>query len=345
MRLFSWSGRFPGWRGNARIGMTAVLVVGLVMVGSTDAARADSLQQLMEQVGPEYAKAYASPFIHTFGPNQNSNLYSTANIPFGKLVFGFGVKVMGTYMNEEDQSFRKVVQIDDLGVLDPDNPDLDGVSGTAVMSGPTIFGSTADEDIGQIDFYSNGVYLGSVDGITGFWETRWAPLFAPEAYIGGILGFKFTLRYLPTMSVGDLENITYMGYGLQWSASGLLDNFPVDLMVGFFSTKLDVENTQGLGQDKLFDSEANSYFVAVSKSWPALTVYGGYALEDSKMDVSYYYEDENFPALTQQVNFSVDGRQESRFTAGVTLDVLVDLNLEAGFGDLTTYSAGVMLGF
>ncbi len=345
MRLFSWSGRFPGWCAETRAGMTAVLVVTLVMAGSAGTARADTLQDLIQQVGPEYAEAYSSPFIHSFGPNQNSNLYSTADIPFGKLVFGFGVKMMGTHLNEADQSFRKVVQIDDLGVLDPDNPDLQGVSGTAVMSGPTIFGSSADEDIGQIDFYANGVYLGSMDGIPGFWETRWAPLFAPEAYIGGILGFKFTLRYLPTMSVGELQNITYMGYGLQWSASGLLENFPVDLMVGFFLTNLDVENTQGLGQDKLFDSEANSYFVAVSKSWPALTVYGGYALEDSKMEVNYYYADEALPALTQEVNFSVDGRQESRFTVGVTLDVLVDLNLEAGFGDLTTYSAGLMFGF
>ncbi len=345
MRLFSWSGRFPGWSGVGNAGLTAVLVVGLVIAGSAGTARADTLQQLIEQVGPEYAEAYASPFIHSFGPNQNSNLYSTAEIPFGKLVFGFGIKVMGTHLNEEDQTFSKVVQIEDLGVLDPDNPDLQGVSGTIVMSGPTIFGSTADEDIGQIDIYSNGVYLGSMDGIAGFWETRWAPLAALEGYIGGIAGFKLTLRYLPVKSVGDLEGISYMGYGLQWSASGLLDNFPVDLMVGFFRTNLDVENTQGLGQDKLFDSEANSYFVAVSKSWPALTVYGGFAIEDSKMDVSYYYEDEDIPALTQEVNFSVDGRQESRFTVGVTVDLFLDLNLEAGFGDLTTYSAGLMLGF
>jgi hypothetical protein len=41
----------------------------------------------------------------------------------------------------------------------------------------------------------------------------------------------------------------------------------------------------------------------------------------------------------------VDGRQESRFTIGLTLDILLDLNLEAGFGDMTTYSAGLMFGF
>ncbi|MEN8005896.1 MAG: DUF6588 family protein [Candidatus Krumholzibacteriota bacterium] len=342
MRLFSWSGRLPGWSNGTRAGVTAILMVGLVLAGFTGGARADTLQQLIEQVGPEYAEAYAAPFIHSFGPNQNSNLYSTAAIPYGKLTFGFGIKVMGTHLNEEDQTFSKVVKIDNLGDFDPA---LEGVSGTAVMSGPTVFGSTADEDIGQVDFYANGVYLDSVDGITGFWETRWAPLPAPEAYIGGIAGFKFTLRYLPTMSVGDLENISYMGYGLQWSASGVLNNFPVDLMVGFFRTSLDVENTQGLGQDKLFDSDANSYFLAVSKSWPALTVYTGFAIEDSKMDVTYYYDDPDFPALTQEVNISVDGRQKSRFTVGVTLDFLLELNVEAGFGDLSTYSAGLMFGF
>jgi hypothetical protein len=305
-----------------------------------DTAQATDLQQLIEQVGPVYGEAYSSPFIHAFGPNQNSNLYSTANIPWGGLTFGVGIKVMATNLNEADQTFRTVVRVDDLGDLDPG---LAGQSGTAIMSGPTIFGDT--ETNGRVDLYASGIFVGSIEGIPGFWDTRWVPMATPEAYIGGIFGLKASLRYFPSMKLGDIGKSEYLGYGLQWSASGVLEDFPIDLMVGFFTQSLDVENTQGLGEDKLIDSNASSYFLAISKSWPAMTVYGGFAIESSDMKVSYYFEDPDLPALAQDVSFSVDGRQDQRFTLGLTLDILLKLNVEAGFGDMTTYSAGLMIGF
>lgn len=343
MRIFSKPGRLPGLKSFSGIFFAVLLVLGLVLTTTPGEVRADSLQQLIEQVGPEYAEAYASPFIHAFGPNQNSSLFTTANIPYSGLGFGIGIKVMGTYLNEEDQTFQKVVRVDDLGDY---IPELAGISGNAVMSGPTLFGDTETE--GRIDLFANGVPVGSFEGITGFWDTRWVPLATPEAYIEGIAGLRFTLRYFPPVEMGDFGKTSYLGYGLQWSASGLLENLPIDILVGFFSTSLDVENTQGLGQDKLFDSDANSYFLAVSKSWPSLTLYGGFAIEDSKMDVNYAYtyEDPNLPEpVVGEASFSVDGRQEQRFTVGMTLDILLDLNLEAGFGDMSTYSAGLMFAF
>ncbi len=330
----------PGRNDVFRTVASGVLAVCLCLSGTVDTAQATDLQQLIEQVGSEYGEAYSSPFIHAFGPNQNSNLYSTAAIPWSGLTFGVGIKVMATNLNEADQTFQKVVQVEDLGVLDPA---LAGQSGTAVMSGPTIFGDT--ETNGKVDVYSSGIFLGSIEGIPGFWDTRWVPMATPEVFIGGIVGLKATLRYFPSMRLGDIGSTEYLGYGLQWSASGLLEDLPVDLMIGFFTQSLDVENTQGLGEDKLIDSNANSYFLAISKSWPAMTVYGGFAIESSEMKVAYYFEDPDFPDLSQNVSFSVDGRQDQRFTVGMTLDILLDLNVEAGFGDMTTYSAGLMLGF
>jgi hypothetical protein len=312
-----------------------------VTLQGSASAQDETLEDLLTQVGAEYAEPYSEAFIHAFGANQNSNLYSTAHIPWEGLTFGVGLKVMGSYLNEEDQTFRKVVRIDDLGVIDPA---LDGQSGTAVLYGPTIFGDT--ETDGKIDVYANGILVGSFEGISGFWDTRWVPLATPEVSVGGIVGLKATLRYFPPIQMGDFGKTDYLGFGLQWSPNGLLTDFPVDLMVGFFNQGLNVENTQGLGEDNLIDSSASSYFVAASKSWPALTLYGGFAIESSEMTVSYFYPgDEDFPDLAQNVKFKVDGRQEKRFTVGVTLDILLNLNLEAGFGDLSTYSAGLMFGF
>ena len=340
MRLFSRSGKLPGGNGAVRAVIVGALVICLGLAVTGETARATDLQQLIEQVGPVYGEAYSSPFIHAFGPAQNSNLYSTASIPWAGLTFGVGIKFMATNLNEEDQTFQKVVRVDDIGVYNPDNPAWQGVSGTAVMSGPTIFGDT--ETDGKIDLYANGLLVGTVAGIPGFWDTRWVPMATPEAYIGGIFGLRATLRYFPSMRLGDIGKSEYLGYGLQWSASGLLEELPVDLMIGFFTQSLDVENTQGLGEDKLIDSDANSFFLAVSKSWPAMTFYGGFAIESSDMAVAYYFED---PDLAQNVSFSVDGRQETRVTIGINLNILLNLNVEAGFGDMTTYSAGLMFGF
>lgn len=339
MRFFPRPGTHPESTRATRIFATAAMSLCLVLAVNVGAARADSLQQLLEQVGPEYGEAYASPFIHSFGPNQNSNLFSTASIPYSGLTFGIGVKVMTTNMNDDDKTFRKVVRIPDLGVYDPNNPALQGVSGTAVMYGPTIFGN--ENEAGKVDIYANGVLVDTFEGIEGFWDTSWIPLATPEVQVGGIAGLKATVRYFPSMKMGDFGKTQYLGYGLQWCASGVLQNLPIDLMVGFFRTNLDVDNTQANGPSKLVDSEANSYFLAASKSWPAMTLYGGFAIEDSKMDVTYLLDEDP----DQPVSFSVDGRQDTRFTVGLTLDILLDLNVEAGFGDMMTYSAGLMFGF
>lgn len=319
-----------------RVCTAGILGVCLVLTVGVTNSRADSLQQILQEVGPEYGEAYASPFIHTFGPNQNSNLFSTASIPYSGLTFGIGIKVMSTKLNDDDKTFQKVVKVSNLGEYDPL---LEGRTGTFVMSGPTIFGN--ENETGTVDVYADGVYVETIDGISGFWDTGWVPLATPEVQVGGIAGLKATLRYFPSIQMGDFGKTTYLGYGLQWSASGVLENLPVDLMIGFFRTNLDVDNDQDSGPSKLVDSEANSYFLAASKSWPAMTVYGGFALEDSRMKVAYLLDEDP----DQPVNFEVDGKQDSRFTLGVTLDILLDLNLEAGFGKMSTYSAGLMFGF
>ena len=187
--------------------------------------------------------------------------------------------------------------------------------------------------------------MGTFDGIPGFWNSRWVPLATPEVFVGGLFGFKATLRYLPPIDMGDLGTTKYLGYGLQWSASSIWEDPPVDLMLGFFLTNLDVENTQDLGEDNLIDSSADSFFLGASKTWSLFTLYGGYALESSEMRVTYYYHDPDLPTLDSAVDFTVEGAQTSRFTLGVDLDLFVHFNIEASFGELSTYSGGIMFIF
>jgi hypothetical protein len=217
--------------------------------------------------------------------------------------------------------------------VDPLDPAY-GETGTVVIEGPTVFGS--EDTMGSITAYYNGLPVAQLEGIEGFYDTSWVPLFAPQAEIGGIAGLRATLRWLPKISgPGDLGDIKFLGYGLQYSVSQHLSQPPagLDFMVGFFRQELDLGD--------VIQTDATSFFVAASKSFAVITAYGGVAFESSNIDVDY----------TEQTNgthvaFSLDGKQERRLTLGGTLNLgLQQLNVEMSFGKLATFGAGLMFGF
>ncbi len=324
----SRGGTLPIWL------LMGVLVCGWSAAVAPAAAQDQNLDELLTQVGETYAVGYSSPFLYSFGPNANSNMYSTAHIPWTGLVFGIGVKVMGTQLNETDQTFSKVIDNVDLSTYDSNIPA--GTMGTVYMSGPTIFGDTGT--LGTVQGIASGIEMFNAETIPGLVETQWSPLIAPEAYIGGIAGLKLTVRYLPEMNAGDLGKTKYWGYGLQWNANGILKNLPVDVMVGFFTQQIDVGT--------VYESKASTVFAGASKDFSLLTVYGGVAAESSKLDVAYDFAHPTDPALDSSVAFTVDGVQDTRMTLGVTLDILAKLNVEMGIGNkMTNYSAGLMFGF
>jgi len=305
---------------------TAVLAVAALSAWGAGARAAnDDLETLLKQVGPDYARGYAAPLIHGFGPAQNGNLFSTAHVGTAALTFGVGIKAMGTYLAAGDQSFRKVKENVDLGDFDPAYA---GTTGTVVMAGPTVFGDTNTD--GTLDGYVNGIQVFHQSTIPGLVDSRWVPMIMPEAYVGGVMGLKAIVRYMPSVGT-DVGDLKYWGFGGQWCANTVLPALPVDVMVGYMGQKLEVGS--------IVTAEATSLHLAVSKSLTTLTVYGGVAKETSSMDVSYVYEGTGTP-----ITFSEDGRQKTRFTLGATLDILMKLNVEVGHGDLTTYSAGLMFG-
>ena len=307
---------------------TRVLVLAaalLVLVPALAQAEDDDLEGLLEQVGSEYARAYTSPFLEAFGANQNSGLYQTASIPWGRLTFGLGLKVTATHLSEDDQAFTKTVSGIDLGDF---SDDLSG-TGTVIFSGPTIFGN--DETPGTITLLPDaGGPPVALEGIPGLVDTRFVPMIAPEASVGGVFGLRATLRWFPEIDLGDYGKTKYLGLGFQWSPNGLLQTpLPVDVMVGYFNQQLDVGT--------LIETNAKSMFIAASKDFGMITVYGGLAKEESDMTVTYTYQDSG-----EEISFETEGSQESRITLGAKLSFL---NVEMGHGDLTSYSAGMMLGF
>ena len=291
-------------------------------------AAAEELEGLLEDVTSQYAQAYLAPFTHSFGPNLIGGIFHTAAIPRSRLTIDYGVKVTATYLAAEDQSFQKVIE--NVDISDYDGSFAPGTMGDIVMSGPTVFGN--DETPGTVSGYVGGVQVFSQDTIEGLVDTRYSPMVVPQASVGGIAGFRATVRWLPEMDLGDVGKTKVFGYGLQWSANTVAPTLPVDVMVGFFNQTVEVGT--------LIETDASSMFVAASKSFALATLYAGYAKEDSETDIAYTYSGDG-----SSVAFTVDDTQESRFTVGATLNVLAKLNLEMGHGDLTTYTAGLMFGF
>ena len=293
-------------------------------------AAAQSLEELLSEVGQPYAEAYTEPLVHAFGANQNTGLYSTARIPADKLSFSIGVKFQGTYLNENDQTFRRVIENVPLGdYLPPGHPNA-GDTGDIVLEGPTAFGSP--DEFGTATAYVNGLPVYQVEGIEGIVDTRWVPLFAPEVSVGGLFGVKGTIRWLPEIEISDLGKTKYLGGGLQWSPNFLLSpDFPVDVMAGFFIQSIDLGT--------VVQTDATSLFAAASRQFGVATVYGGFAWESSTMKVDYTEQ-----ATGQRVTFEKDGRMSGRFTLGATANIGVKLNGEIGIGNMVVYNVGIMFG-
>jgi len=322
--------RFLPWAGLA-------LGVALLVTGAAAPARAqdeDDLQGLLEDVGAEYARAYLAPLIHSFGVNQNSGLYSTAAIPVSRITFSIGVRAMAARLAAEDEAFTRVldVTLDETWGVQPGDPAY-GERGVIEMTGPTVFG---DEDTeGVVRAYYNGALVAEEPGIEGVWKTRTVPLAMPEVSVGGLYGLRATARWLPPLDVGEVGEVKLWGIGLQYGFGQLMPTLPVDVMIGYFRQSLDIGD--------VLSADAESWFLAASRSFTAVTVYGGVARESSDFDVDYDWI--RGPGDVVPVAFNVEGVQDNRFTLGATLEIGVKLNADVNFGsELTTYSAGLMFG-
>ena len=293
-------------------------------------AVADDLEGLLSQVGSVYAESYTEPLIHAFGANQNTGLYHTAQIPSSRFTFSIGIKFMATYLHEDDGSFQKVihdVQMSDY--LDPSHPNYND-NGDIVLAGPTVFGSP--DDMGTATAYVAGVPVYQVDTIPGLVDTRWVPLLAPEVSVGGIVGLRATLRWLPSIDTGNYGKSKYLGMGIQWSPNFLLSpTFPVDVMVGYFTQEIDLGT--------IVQTDANSLFAAASKQFGLATCYGGLAWESSNMKVDYIET-----GTDTRVSYEQEGRMTSRVTLGATFNLGVKLNAEMGIGKMVIYNVGLMFG-
>ena len=138
------------------------------------------------------------------------------------------------------------------------------------------------------------------------------------------------------MDIEGMGKLTFSGFG---GKIGLNQFIPIPnialphIAVGYYMTNVGIGSIM-----KMKNSIAT---LQVSKSIPFLTVYGGFGLENSSLDVKYNYIDE----LTNTeipINFNIDGGNKFRTTVGGRLKLfLLTINADYNIGEFNTYNIGV----
>jgi hypothetical protein len=272
--------------------MKRVLTICLAMLLALSVgARAQTLQEQMQKLSVDAAKAYVAPIVSGFGADLNGGWFHRA--PSAKM-FGFDLEFggvfMGTPMKDENKHFQF------QGQINPSTDIAEAMAKAAItnysslsttqqnlvigaitsqvfnvaLSGPTVVGpknetvtlTTGARTI-NVPGYGN-VFIPAtpipLEGVNGALDgLAIVPLFAPQVSIGTIFGTQATFRYLPEVQMNsDIGKFKYFGFGIQHNPGIWFPNpLPIDLSVAFFTQKLSVGT--------LFETKTTAFGVNVSK--------------------------------------------------------------------------------
>ncbi len=352
----------------------AVLLVILAVVGvastvfaqTSTTSEEKSLEQTLQDLSADAARAYVSPIVSGFGANLNSGWFHRAprSTMFG-LDLDFGIVGMGTFFKDEHKKFSasgsfrfnssQAMQLAQGATSNTTaqtaiRDEILKQSFNVSFSGPTITG--AKNDSLKVIFAQRNIVVNSqtytlpgqtfVTPVVGFLEDAKAiPLVAPQLTIGTFLGSQFTFRYVPDIDLEDFGKIKYFGFGVQHNPGVWFgDILPLELSASFF--------TQALEAGSVFKTKATAFGVNASKrlGWGFLNItpYAGFMVESSSMEFTYDYVFEtNVGTQKQQVKFELTGENKTRITAGVSVKVLiVNINADYNWSKYNSASVGVM---
>jgi len=269
----------------------SILAVMIFSFSSVERARAQ-LQDAIEELTGENSKGYLQPFFNCFANNLNSGIYSSAAIPRVGLRFRISLVAMGTNIGDEDRVYMGVPP-QPYNQTPVETATVFGSEG-AVVSGPGVSYRFQDGQITTGDFF---------------------PFAIPQVEVGSFLGTLVRVRYVPPFKISgkagdEIGEIKLLGYGLQHSLSQYIFMCPVDISAGFFYQTFDVGD--------IMKCKTMSYGVQVSKSFAALTLFGGGSFESGKMNVSYDYQGEE---NAEKIEYELKSKTSFRFHVGASLGV------------------------
>ncbi len=272
----------------------------------------DRFSQLTEANAIEYAR----PFATTLGTAMNSNGYYSADIP---AMFSFSLSFRGMYILIPESQKNFTPTFNELGYQ-------------ASKETATIYG-----DRGAAYAGPEG-YIVMPPGI----NQSGIPVAYPQ--IGAsFMGTQVILRYLPSISIGDENDLSMFGIGVAHSISQYIPLFPVDLAAQFMYNNIEIT-----GIMKLSNIAFNAH---ASKTFGIITPYFGLQYENTSLDLSYTIKGDpqnGDPSLRtdRDVTVSIDGDNNFRATVGAALKLaVVVLNADFSLSAQPVVSGGLTFAF
>ncbi|MCX6122846.1 MAG: hypothetical protein NTX44_14640 [Ignavibacteriales bacterium] len=339
-----------------------ILIAACVVALLGSLAAAQDLQEQLKKLGHDAAVGYVTPILAGWGNDLNSAMYYSADL-HDVLGFDVGVKVAMSRFVDADKTYSlgipsisvdpSALGINSINVGGTNYPVPTGTkvvltSGVNYPSSVTANTAVGAKDNTIIKTNSNSVgHISSSNPLLnnqpvsvpanqpiltlpgGFdLGTLGVPLPMPQLDLGLPFGLEFMLRYVPTISAGDVGKFNYSGFGLRYSISQWLPLFPVDIAAHFMTQKM---NFKSKDDKDIFSASGTAYGVEVSKKLFILTLYGGFQLESSTLTLADF---QGYSAeLGQNVTipgFEVKGSNKSRFTVGARLLLLI-VNVHAEY--------------
>jgi hypothetical protein len=255
-------------------------------------------------------REYAGPFGTSLGMAFNSASYHSAKVSefFG---FSFSLRGMFIFIPDADRTFTPTLP---AGYSNSDpTATIYGAEGTA--------------------YYGPDGYIVYPPGVN---ETT-IPFALPQIS-ASFMGTEVMLRYLPSISLGDKEDLSMFGIGLKHSISRYIPLSPVDISVQLLYNNLEITG--------VMDITAFAFNAHASKSLGLFDVYGGLQYETSSFKTDYTYDGYIESLKGTEIKVEINGDNKFRGTLGAALKLaLLVFNIDFSLGTQSVLSGGLTFEF
>jgi len=277
------------------------------------------VEELLSSYTGANGVAYMDPLKDAIGTSLSDGLYTSGHVPRAGFHARLDVRAMVVKFDDDERTFRGVTE--------------DYFPSEMSEEVPTVIGDTMSVRVTDPGTGASFLFPGGFD-IDNF------ALAVPQLTVGGFMGTEATIRYI-AVDVGDqgdneLGNLSLFGIGGRHSISQYFPGLPIDASAMFFYQRLQ------LGDDDLVVAQGESFGIQVSKRFPMIEPYGGFAIDTFDMDVNYKTD---VSGQEEEIDLDFDRETTPHVTAGVGLHFgFLHLNGEVNFASQTSFAAGLGLG-